>query len=100
MKSELADLYCLKSELRNWRPEELEEIKTEIWIRIFGRRENDQLVKNICLVDKLYNEMESFFLPIEIRVPSFGEGGRSGRLGQCPKFSRFLILETSLSQEG
>ena len=25
-----------------------------------------------------------------------GEGGRSGRLGQCPKFSRFLILEASL----
>ena len=25
-----------------------------------------------------------------------GEGGRFGRLGQCPKFSRFLILEASL----
>ena len=26
----------------------------------------------------------------------FGEGGRSGRLGQCPKFSRFSIWQPSL----
>ena len=31
------------------------------------------------------------FFQIELRVPKFG-GGRSGRLGQCPKFSRFLIF--------
>ena len=37
---------------------------------------------------------------IKLASQVLGEGGRSGRLGQCPKFNRFSILQPSLSVFG
>ena len=45
---------------------------------------------------KILLYQKTAFLKFKLVSQVLGEGGRSGRLGQCPKFNRFSILQPSL----
>jgi hypothetical protein len=88
MKSELADLYCLKTELWNWRLKELEGRKTEMWtvkdldkvlkgLKNNKTRDPQGLINEIFKPGVLSNDLKLAMLDLfnrikkEQKIPSF-----------------------------